>query len=240
MADLMLISMSMDNLDQDSHNFGPSPTSHLPHLDFPSLKPPELSQLSPTELCRNCRNLISGEYFYLNCEMVCPPCAVRARTGQSSDSQVAYACALFFGIGGAIFGCLLYAGFTMTTHLTMGYIAIAVGWIVGKSMKYGSNGLGGGRYQFTSALLTYSSISVAAIPVNLYDAYCQSGPETNWAVLLNQIPVWGLASPFLGLRTDLLGVCIRLTIVSIGICIAWRITQPRPLSVAGPYGLMAP
>jgi hypothetical protein len=171
--------------------------------------------------------------------MVCPPCAVQARTGRSSDSQAAYACAIFFGTGGAIFGAILCAGFAIATHVAMSYLAIGVGWIVGKAMKYGSNGLGGGRYQFVAMLFTYSAISMAAIPVNLYDAYAQSGSQTNWAGLLGQIPIWGLASPFLGMRTDLIGACIRLTIVLIGISVAWKITRPLPLIVAGPYGITA-
>jgi hypothetical protein len=228
----------MHSLDQDSRNFESTAESKATDLDFPCLRTAGLSQLSPTELCRSCRNMISGQYYYINDQMVCPPCAVRARTGLSSDSQAAYACALFFGVGGAIFGSILYAGFTIATHITLGYLAIVVGWMVGKAMKYGSNGLGGSRYQFTAVLLTYAAISMAAIPVNLYDAYVQSGPLTDWAGLLNEIPVWGFASPFLGLKTDLVSASIRLTIVVIGICIAWKITRPRPLSVAGPYGLM--
>ncbi len=196
-------------------------------------------ELSPTELCRNCNNLISFEYYRINGQMVCSSCAVQARTGQSSDSQAAYACALFFGIGGAIVGSILYAGFTIATHITLGYLALVVGWIVGKSMKYGSNGLGGGRYQFTAVMLTYLAISLAAIPVNLYEAYSQSGSTTNWAGLVNQVPVWGFASPFLGLGTDLVASGIRLATLFLGFCVAWNTTRPKPLSVAGPYGVAA-
>ena len=187
--------------------------------------------------------MISGEYYYINGQMVCPSCAVQARTGQSSDSQIAYACALFFGVGGAILGSILCAGFALTTQMTASFFALAVGWIVGKSMKYGSNGLGGGRYQFTALVLTHFAVSFAAIPVNLYAAYSQSDAATNWVALLPQIALWGIASPFLDLNdlgSDPLNLAVRFASLLFGFVLAWKITQPRPLSVAGPYGLMEP
>jgi hypothetical protein len=236
----MLSSEVMYSLEQNSSNSGPSSASRVTHPSFPRFQGAELTELSPTELCRNCNNLISFEYFRINGQMVCPSCAVQARTGQSSDSQVAYALALFFGIGGAIVGSILYAGFAIATHTTLGYLTLVVAWIVGKSMKYGSNGLGGGRYQFTAVVLTYLAVSLAAIPVNLYEVFSQSGSSTNWAGLLNQVPLWALTSPFLGLGTDLVATGIRMAMLFLGLCVAWRMTQPKPLSVAGPYCVTAP
>ena len=230
----------MYSLEQNSSNYGPASASHGSHPVSLQCQQAELAELSHTELCRNCNNLISFEFYRINGQLVCPPCAVRARTGQSSDSQVAYALALFFGIGGTIVGSILYAGFTIATHSELGYLALVVAWIVGKSMKYGSNGLGGGRYQFTAVALTYSAISLAAIPVNLYEAYSQAGSTTNWAGVLSQVPIWGIASPFLGLGTDLIAAGIRMAMLFLAFCVAWKITRPKPLSVAGPYGVTAP
>jgi hypothetical protein len=228
----------MYSLDRVSATFEPPCASQSSHPAVPEYLATAVKALSPTVLCRNCSNLISGEYYRINGRTVCSPCAVQARTGRSSDSQVAYACALFFGIGGAIFGNILYAGFAIATHRTMGCVALAVGWIVGNSMQQGSNGLGGSRHQLTAVLLTYSAVSIAAIPVNLFDAYSQAGALTNWAGLLNRIPIWGLASPFLGMEADPLNSGIRLIMLLLGSCIAWKITQTKPLSVAGPYGLL--
>jgi hypothetical protein len=47
----------------------------------------------------------------------------------------------------------------------IGYVSLAVGYIVGKAMIKGSNGIGGRRYQITAALLTYSAVSLAAVPI---------------------------------------------------------------------------
>jgi len=49
--------------------------------------------------------------------------------------------------------------------LVIGYVSLAVGYIVGKAIKMGSGGMGGRRYQIAAALLTYSAVSIAAIPI---------------------------------------------------------------------------
>src|SRR5258708_23711454 len=53
------------------------------------------------------------------------------------------------------------------TGISIGYLALAVGWIVGKAMMIGSGGIGGRRYQLTAILLTYAAVSMAFIPLVL-------------------------------------------------------------------------
>jgi hypothetical protein len=64
-------------------------------------------------------------------------------------------------------GLILYAAFGIITGLEIGYISLAVGYLVGKGIKMGSNGLGGRRYQIAAALLTYAAVSIAAIPIGI-------------------------------------------------------------------------
>ena len=52
----------------------------------------------------------------------------------------------------------------------IGYVSLAVGWMVGTAMKRGSGGIGGRRYQITAALLTYAAVSMAAVPVWIHYA----------------------------------------------------------------------
>jgi hypothetical protein len=72
---------------------------------------------------------------------------------------------LIFGIGGAILGLIIYAVFAIVTGLMIGYVSLAVGYIVGKAMKKGSGGAGGRRYQIAAVVLTYAAVSLAAIPI---------------------------------------------------------------------------
>ena len=60
---------------------------------------------------------------------------------------------------------IVYATFTIVTICTIGYIALAVGWLVAKAIMKGSNGIGGRRYQVAAVLLTYAAISLAAVPI---------------------------------------------------------------------------
>jgi hypothetical protein len=195
--------------------------------------------LPATELCRICTNLISGDHYRINGQIVCSSCAVRARTGLSSASQAAYTAALVFGIGASIFGLILFAGFTLSTHITIGYVSLAVGWMVGNAMKEGSNGLGGGRHQITAALLTYAAISLAAIPVAVYDTYNHQGFIPDLGAYLHHLLMLGLASPFMGLEANPASAGISLIILFAGLRIAWQATRRKPLSVSGPYNVTA-
>jgi len=47
----------------------------------------------------------------------------------------------------------------------IGYVSLAVGYIVGKAIKKGSKGAGGRRYQIAAVALTYAAVSLAAIPI---------------------------------------------------------------------------
>ena len=79
------------------------------------------------------------------------PCGIHAR-------------AAFRG-GGAILGLILYAAFGIITGWMIGYVSLAVGYIVGKAIRMGSGGIGGRRYQIAAVALTYAAVSMAAIPI---------------------------------------------------------------------------
>ncbi|HEY1925013.1 MAG TPA: hypothetical protein VGG58_07155 [Candidatus Acidoferrum sp.] len=74
---------------------------------------------------------------------------------------------LLFGIGGAILGLVIYAGFGIVTGLMLGYISLAVGYIVGKAIMKGTNGIGGRRYQIAAMALTYAAVSLSVIPIGI-------------------------------------------------------------------------
>src|SRR5260370_14274134 len=120
-----------------------------------------------------CRSFISGEYYRVNNQMAGGKCAGEAREGQTFDSHAAFARALLVGAGAALLGLILYAAFTIATNFYFGYIALGVGWLVAKAMLKGSNGIGGRRYQIAAVLLTYTAISVAAVPIGIAGAIKQ-------------------------------------------------------------------
>ena len=191
--------------------------------------------------------------------MTCPGCAEKMRGELARDTHAAYVRAILFGVGAAILGMILYATFAIVTGIVIGYAALAVGWLVGKAMITGSNGVGGRRYQIAAVLLTYAAVSTAAIPVWIHfsgehkqsqqQRTAQSGqgsesdaqeepasnPRPSMLSALGTLMLLGLASPFLEFSGNPLGAMIGLVILFVGMKFAWQMTGARPLQVFGPF-----
>jgi hypothetical protein len=209
--------------------------------------------------CQFCHQPIGGNYYRANGAMACPACAEKMRGELARDTHAAYVRALLFGVGAAILGMVLYATFAIATGIVIGYAALAVGWLVGKAMIKGSNGVGGRRYQIAAVLLTYAAVSTAAIPVWIHYAgeqkqsqrqqiaQPQEGSESGaqreqstssrpgMLSALGTLVLIGLASPFLEFSSDPLGAAIGLVILFVGMRFAWRMTGARLLEVFGPF-----
>jgi hypothetical protein len=205
----------------------------------------------------------------VNGAITCGACAEISRRESARDTHSAYTRALLYGVGAAVAGMILYAAFEIATGIIIGYLSLAVGWMVGKAMMKGSNGVGGRRYQIAAVLLTYAAVSIAAVPVMIHYARnhqrqtqsqrqklqdeqreleSDSGrpeqphsqqPKMNLAPLLGRLALFGLASPFLEVVGNPVGGLIGLVILFVGIRIAARITAARPAQVFGPFSRSA-
>jgi hypothetical protein len=214
--------------------------------------------------CQFCHQPIAGNYFRANGAMTCPGCAEKMRGELAQDTHAAFVRASLFGVGAAILGMILYATFAIVTGIVIGYAALAVGWLVGKAMIKGSNGIGGRRYQIVAVLLTYAAVSTAAIPVLIHFAgehkrgqqkqtaqSEQSGsesnsdtdsqaektarPRPNFLSAMGTLLLLGLASPFLEFSGNPLGAMIGLVILFVGMQFAWKMTGAKPLEIFGPF-----
>jgi hypothetical protein len=133
----------------------------------PQFATAEYASKGGPERCASCSQPIGDAYFRVNGALACPNCAQRAAGNLPTDSHTAFVRGVMFGVGGAVLGMILYAAFSILTGLIIGYVALAVGYIVAKAIKMGSRGMGGQRYQIAAALLTYAAVSIAAIPVGI-------------------------------------------------------------------------
>ena len=132
------------------------------------------------EVCKSCKQPITGDYYRINGMLACESCANQVRQQAPKDTHSAFVRGITFGIGGAILGFILFAGFVIITGITLGYISLAVGFLIGKAMKMGSRGIGGRRYQVAAAALTYIAVSMAAVPIAIHyyrDAKTQQVPH---------------------------------------------------------------
>jgi len=173
--------------------------------------------------------------------------------------------ALFTGTVAAILGLILYAGFTILTGIYIGYVSLAVGFIIGKGITIGSGGVGGRKYQIAAVILTYTAVSMAAIPIAFHQmsvakeaapqAQHQTAPsasnptgsapqqQTDPQQVRDKMSVAGVLGrlALLGLASPFLeladgvGGVIGLIILFVGLRIAWKITAGSPLELSGPY-----
>jgi uncharacterized protein (DUF983 family) len=183
-----------------------------------------------TMQCVACRQPIGGAYFQVRSAPVCAACTDKIRAQIPKDTHAAFVRALAFGIAGAVIGLVLYVAFALTTGLIIGWVSLAVGFIVGKAMRLGSGGVGGRRYQVVAVLLTYFAVALSAVPIALYPtrAPVHSGQA------IARLAWLGIASPILELRDPVQGL-IGLVILFVGIRFAWRFTAGHTVSVSGPY-----
>jgi hypothetical protein len=251
-----------DHQDIPSAAVGPAQVSEVPQF-----RTAEYAHIPGTERCRICNNLVSGQYFRVNNQLACARCAGEALAGQPKDSHAAFLRGLLLGVGGAAAGLILYSAVAIVTGWTIGYVALAVGWLVGKGMMKGSNGMGGLRYQIAALALTYLAISMSAIPIGISYALKQHPSRTHQhataddgntrdvtpqnddgsttsepATRNNWRPLMGQLLLW-GIASPFLELqnpiqgLIGLFIVFIGLSIAFRLTASKPLAVDGPYSV---
>lgn len=142
----------------------PDTPTNQPVLQFGTLEP----STQTGGFCQACRQPINRSFYRVNNAMICGRCADRVRRERPQDSHSAFVRAILFGVAGFALGLVLYAGFAILTGITIGYVSLAVGFIVGKAMLIGSKGAGGRRYQIAAVLLTYAAVSMASIPIAIH------------------------------------------------------------------------
>src|SRR5215469_6096480 len=195
--------------------------------------------------CAACKQAISGTYFKIKGAPICAGCTERIRAQIPQDSHAAFVRALVFGIGGALVGFALYVAFALATGLIIGYVSLAVGFIVGKAMHMGSRGIGGRRYQVVAVLLTYFAVSMSAVPIAIeqsraHRSQAQAAETAKPAAPVNPgkaiavLALAGIASPILELQDPVQGL-IGLVILFVGLRFAWRFTAGRTVNISGPY-----
>jgi hypothetical protein len=209
----------------------------------PQFATAEYAPNNPVLTCAACKQPIAGSYYQINGLPTCPGCATKIQANNPPDSHAAFVRALVFGIGGAVLGFALYVFAALATGLAIGFVSLAVGFIVGKAMHLGSGGVGGRRYQVVAALLTYIAVSMSAVPIAIHHmqqqraqvgaATVQSQPH-NLAKTVGVLVVAGVASPVLDLQDPTHGI-IGLIILFVGMRFAWRFTAGRNLSISGPH-----
>lgn len=117
--------------------------------------------------CQVCGQPAGPNYYRLGDAISCRNCAPKLAASMTQDNHAVFMRSIVLGIGGAIVGMALYSGFTILTGIYIGYVSLAVGFIIAKAMMIGSKGVGGRHYQIAAVLLTYAAVSLSAVPIAL-------------------------------------------------------------------------
>jgi len=131
------------------------------------------------------------------------------------------------GLVGAAIGALCYATFVDLTGWTLGYLAILVGWLVGKGMMMGSEDRGGSEYQVAAVTLTYLSVAAAKAGLIWLWASRSHPVSLDLGALLGLAKV-GLMFPFLSFMLSPKYGLIGLLILFVGMRAAYRMTSDNP------------
>jgi hypothetical protein len=204
--------------------------SDTPQFSTAEYLPPQI------ERCGLCGTPLASEYYRVHGRTACAGCASAAQNGQANGQKnTAFTRALLFGIGAAAVGLAGYAAFTIATNFYIGYVALGVGYIVARAMKFGSGGRGGRPFQIVAVILTYLAIALAEIPIALWEVRAHLPSGRMLAVAIRLLPI-GLTSPIREMRDPIHGL-INLVILYVGLQIAWRGTAAPRATVEGPFRL---
>jgi hypothetical protein len=199
-------------------------------------------------LCLLCKQPISGDYFHLEGQRVCPNCKALTDAGQQQPSAASLPRAALYGAGAALAGFLIYALVAIVLNMEIALISILVGYMVGTAVRKGSNGLGGRPQQVLAVALTYFAVTTSYIPVPIYQSVKQppkteqtdtektpkpAAPTSIGQALLS-LAFLAVAAPFLGLSDGVSGV-LGIVIIFFGLQRAWHLTGRTDLFFTGPY-----
>jgi hypothetical protein len=186
---------------------------------------------APAKACTGCRQSIAGDYYDVNGQPFCPACQASLQRAHAAGGGTAdFGRALAAGTAAGAVGSALYYIVESISGYRLSIIAIAVGFLVGRAVRWGTGGRGGLRYQAMAVVLTYVAIAFSALP------YLVANGDSFG---LLDVPA---------LTTFLLGLPIRqgfespmgLIIIGIGLYEAWVFTAPIKLAISGPFRAAPP
>ncbi|MFN0099376.1 MAG: hypothetical protein ACKVS7_11920 [Gemmatimonadaceae bacterium] len=194
--------------------------------------------------CSACSRAMTATYHTVNGAPVCGACRLKAQSaGGSVSDSATLAKAALYGAGAAIAGAVIYWAVMEYMNLEIGFVAILTGWMVGRAMSAATAGRGGRLLQVGGAALVYVSVAMAyfafavraAIGASGADAVAGAAESGISVVGLLIMAVVGLATPILVVLESMPGGLISALIIGFGMMQAWKMLEPTPIQVEGPF-----
>ena len=142
---------------------GPTPGAP-PRLQFDRAEFAGAGQASRT--CALCKEPIHDSYYEVNAAVVCSKCHEKLGSAfKAGSGMMRFIKASVAGLAAACVGAAIWFIILKATGYEFGLLAIAIGFLVGIAVRWGSGGRGGWVYQGMAMFLTYFSIVVTYIPL---------------------------------------------------------------------------
>lgn len=230
--------------------------SKTPPIQFDRAEYADTSVSAPA--CALCQKTLADSYFEVNGQTMCAGCTDQVRQAHSgTPGKGGIVMAIGAGVGAGILGALLYYAVLALSGYEFGLIAIVVGLLVGRAVRWGSGGRGGPLYQGLAIVLTYLAIVSCYVPF-IIEGIANAGAkqssgatpgvetaqpatvETRLPATAGQVAFWlalfvaiVLASPFLGGFSNILGWLI----IGFALYEAWKVNRRMHLEVTGPFSI---
>ena len=180
--------------------------------------------------CAVCKTPIAGEYYQANGQPICPACRQQvANSGIGGSGAARFMKSLVAGIAAGIVGFIGYYLVLKLTGYNIGLIAIAVGWLIGLAVRWGSEGRGGLLYQFLAAGITYVAACATYAPL-IVEAMRDDGTAIGlvhyiFAFAFSMVAVW-LEGP-----SNIIGWAI----LAFAVYQAWIMNRKANIEIIGPF-----
>ena len=214
------------------------PDHSTDNLDFLKAQPAAGSSMSAgtARNCQICRQPIASQYFAVQGKLICPSCRDRLVNLPTGIAPLQFLRATLLGLGAGLVGTVIWFAIRRAANLEIGWIALLVGFMVGKAVRIGSGNRGGRVYQILAVVLTYICIEANYFP-DIVEAFSKVAQQrhvnVNWIAALWPMVLFALKLPFLNAEQHPIGLFIK----GLALFEAWKFTQRRPLAISGPYQL---
>jgi hypothetical protein len=215
-----------------------------------------------TLTCAGCQQPIDGTYFEVNGQTTCAGCRTAIPEMQGGAGASGLLKATAGGVAAGILGALIYYAVAALTGYEFGLIAIVVGVMVGRAVRWGSSGRGGRLYQALAIVLTYLSIVGSYAPFvwkGLIEADAQqhSGAATTGgaadtgessAARRGEVPAGNITAGDLAIAVLVFSAIVLaapflggisnilgLLILAFGLYEAWKVNKRATFEISGPF-----
>lgn len=179
--------------------------------------------------CAACRRPLEGVYFVAQGSKICAACRTSfEQVLKAGSGTERFLRALIFGLVAAAVGSVINYWVTIKAGWGLGLISLLIGYLVGISVRRGSENRGGWPYQALAMALTYLSIVGMFVPA-LYEAIQQKGASF---LLFGVV----LIAPFLGGKDTI----FMLILTGIALYEAWKLNRGLRVSFTGPFPVSGP